>query len=85
MTLPLISGYTAALIATLQVILMMTVGFARQKGGVSVGDGGDNALLLKIRRHGNLTENAPIFLILLSILEMAGGPKWSYWDLPAFS
>jgi len=75
MTLPIISGYSAALIAILQVILMMTVGIARQSEGVSVGDGGNDALLLKIRRHGNLTENAPIFLILLGILEISGGPQ----------
>lgn len=75
MTLPIISGYSAALIAILQVILMMTVGIARQSDGVSVGDGGNDALLLKIRRHGNLTENAPIFLILLGILEISGGPQ----------
>lgn len=75
MTLPIISGYAAALIAILQIILMMTVGFVRQSEGISVGDGGNDALLLKIRRHGNLTENAPIFLILLSILEISGGPQ----------
>jgi len=74
MTLPIISGYTAATIAIFQVILMMTVGFARQKNSVSVGDGGGDALLLKIRRHGNLTENAPIFLILVTLLEISGGP-----------
>jgi len=73
MTYPLISGYCAALIGILQMGLMMTVGLARRAGSVSVGDGGDVSLLMKIRRHGNLTENAPIFLILLAFLEMTGG------------
>jgi len=73
MTYPIISGYAAALIGIFQVMLMMTVGFARRTNNVSVGDDGDEALLLKIRRHGNLIENAPIFLILLAFLEMTGG------------
>jgi uncharacterized protein len=57
----------------LQAVLMMTVGFARRKKSISLGDGGDEALQFKIRRHGNLTENAPIFLILLGLLETSGG------------
>jgi uncharacterized membrane protein YecN with MAPEG domain len=73
MTIPIISGYTAALIALLQVALMMAVGLNRGKVGVPVGDGGDAALLYKIRRHGNLIENAPMFLILLALLEATGG------------
>lgn len=75
MTLPLISGYAAAFIAIFQVALMMTVGLTRGARKIPLGDGGDQALLLKIRRHGNLTENAPIFLILLGFLEVAGGPQ----------
>ena len=75
MTLPLISAYAAALIGVFQIALMMTVGLARNAAGISLGDGGDEALLLKIRRHGNLTENAPIFLILLGFLEITAGPQ----------
>lgn len=75
MTLPLISGYTAALLGTMQIILMMKVGFARRTAQVPFGDAGDGDLLRKIRRHGNLAENAPIFLILLGFLEIIGGPQ----------
>lgn len=75
MTLPLISAYAAALLGIFQIALMMTVGLARNAAGISLGDGGNEALLLKIRRHGNLTENAPIFLILLGLLEGTGGPQ----------
>lgn len=74
MTLPIISGYAAAILGFLQIGLMVTVGNARREADVSLGDGGNDALLMKIRRHGNLTENAPLFLILLSFLEMTGGP-----------
>lgn len=72
MTLPIISGYTAVILGALQIVLMMSVGFRRGKAGIPVGDGDDEALLYKIRRHGNLTENAPIFLILLGLAEGFG-------------
>jgi len=75
MTLPIISGFAAALIGVFQIILMLAVGNARRAERVSLGDGGNESLLMKIRRHGNLTENAPIFLILLGFLEITGGPK----------
>ena len=81
MTLPLISGYTAAILGLLQIILMMPVGLARRTAEVSLGDGGNDALLMKIRRHGNLTENAPIFLILLGFLEITGGPHMAIMGL----
>ena len=75
MTMPYISAYAAAFIGVFQIMLMMTVGFARRTTEISLGDGGNEALLLKIRRHGNLTENAPMFLILLGLLEVTGGPQ----------
>ena len=37
---------------------------------------GDEALERAIRGHGNLTENAPIFLILLLVAEHAQSPTW---------
>ena len=73
--LPIISGYTAAFLGTMQVALMMTVGFARRTSEVSLGDGGNDILLHKIRRHGNLAENASIFLILLGFLEISGASQ----------
>lgn len=75
MTLPIISGYTAAFLGTLQILLMMDAGFARRKAGVILGNGEDEALLYKIRRHGNLSENAPLFLILLGFLEVSGAQQ----------
>lgn len=73
MTLPIISGYAAALLAILQVALMASVGNARRAVGVPLGDGGNPELLMNIRRHANLTESAPLFLILLALLEITGG------------
>lgn len=44
----------------------------RAKTGISWGDGGDFALQRAIRAHGNLTEYAPVFLIILLALENTG-------------
>ena len=73
MTIPIITAYTAVILAVVQVALMMTVGLTRNAVGIPLGDGGNEALLYKMRRHGNLIENAPIFLILLGLYEATGG------------
>lgn len=73
MTLPVTAALAASILAVLQVILMVTVGNMRRAKSISFGDGGDAELLRLSRRHGNLIENAPMFLILLSLLEMIGG------------
>lgn len=75
MTFPVITGYTAAILGAFQIYLMMTVGFARRKSGIAVGNGEDESLLYKIRRHGNLAENASMFLVLLGLLELSGSPE----------
>ena len=77
MLFPMITALTAAAIAFLQVYLMMSVGFVRLRTGIGIGDGGEESLALRIRRHGNLTENAPLFLILLALTELAGGDAWA--------
>jgi len=73
MEFPIVTAYVAGLIGILQFALMMAVGLARGPAGVSLGDGGNETLQRNIRRHGNLTENAPIFILLLGLLELAGG------------
>jgi len=72
MTLPMISAYTAAILGIFQIMLMIPAANSRRKFRVLIGDGNNEDLLYKIRRHGNFTENAPIFLILLAFLEIAG-------------
>lgn len=72
MIFPKTTALIAAVIAIFQVILMLRVGFARLNTKVGLGSGGNERLERKIRIHGNLTENAPIFLILLGLLEGLG-------------
>lgn len=73
MTLPIIAALTAAFLALMQTILMVTVGNRRRASSISFGDGGDPDMLRIMRRHGNFIENAPMVLILLSLLEILGG------------
>jgi hypothetical protein len=42
----------------------------RRQTGIDLLDGGDRPLLLRIRAHGNLSETAPIALLLLVVLEL---------------
>ena len=53
------------------VILSMRVIAMRRGGGTSLGDGGNESLQRRIRAQGNLTEYAPLALILLFALETA--------------
>ena len=77
MIIPIISGYAAAILAALTVVLMVGAGNARRATGISPGDGGNEELLRKIRRHGNLIESAPLVVILLGFLESTGGPTYA--------
>lgn len=73
MNLPIFAALTGAVLGIFQMILMVTVGNQRRAQKISLGDGGDELMLRRIRRHGNLAENAPLFLVLLAMLEMLGG------------
>lgn len=72
MEFPIVTAAVAATIALLQTGLMMAVGFSRLGYEQGIGDGGHADLELKIRRHGNLAENAALFLVLLALLELSG-------------
>ena len=74
MTPPIIAAVTGAVLIILQAILMATVGAHRAKSGINLGTGEDPALERKIRRHGNLAENAALFVVVLALAEMTVVP-----------
>ncbi len=74
MTAPVITAMVAAIIIILQQILMLTVGLHRGRAGIGVGFGEDQNLERKIRRHGNLAENAALFIATLALAEILGTP-----------
>ncbi|WP_170478813.1 MAPEG family protein [Ruegeria arenilitoris] len=63
----------AALIAVLFVWLSANVIRQRRRGRVSVGDGGDKAVLKAMRTHSNCAEYAPFALLLVAMVELQGG------------
>ncbi len=75
MTFPIVSSLTAGVILIFQMILMYTVGATRGRLSQSLGDGGKEEMLRVVRRHGNLAENAGLFIAGLALLEMIGGNR----------
>jgi len=74
--LPLITAATAGVLLLLQTLLMLTAALVRRGARQSLGDSGEHAGLTRaVRRHGNLAENAAIFLIGSALLEMIGGDR----------
>ena len=70
-TFPVVTMITAGFVLLLQVVLAATVSAGRGKMHSPIGDGGKEELLRLIRRHGNLAENAGIFLVGFALLEMS--------------
>ena len=68
---------SAAAAALLNIWLGGRVARLRQQFKVSVGDGGHEPLLRRMRAQMNFIENAPFFLVLLAALELAGA-DWAW-------
>jgi uncharacterized membrane protein YecN with MAPEG domain len=69
---PLYAGLLAILFVALSVRVV------QQRGhGVSLGHGEDQALLRRIRGHGNFAEYVPFILLMMALLEVGGAtPLW---------
>ncbi|MEO1475240.1 MAG: MAPEG family protein [Pseudomonadota bacterium] len=74
MTFPIIATGLGAGLIILQYLLMLNVGMHRFATSVGVGSGTDQHLERKVRRHGNLAENAALFLVMLGFVEAYGAP-----------
>lgn len=74
---------TLCLVAAALVInfwLGMRIGKLRQAHGVSVGDGGNDAILRRMRAQLNFAEQAPLTLLGIGLVELAG--KGGVWLAP---
>jgi uncharacterized protein len=72
-----ISLASAGAAALINIWLMIRIGMVRQARGVWVGDGGDDALVRRMRAHANFIENTPIVLILIALIEASRpGNRW---------
>ncbi|MEM6639408.1 MAG: MAPEG family protein [Pseudomonadota bacterium] len=75
MIFPYVATALAAFLIILQQVLMMSVGFHRAKTKVGVGVADDRNLERKVRRHGNLSENAAILVVVLALAETMGASQ----------
>jgi uncharacterized protein len=76
LSITLTIGAAAALI---NIWLMIRCGQARTSEKVSIGDGGSELVIRRMRAHANFIESAPIVLILIAALEITGGTSTWLW------
>jgi len=55
----------------------------RRSRQVSVGDGGDQAVVCRMRAHANFTEFTPFVLILIAVIEYSTGTSLWLWAVMA--
>lgn len=68
--------YAGALALWFLVLSMRVVAGRSGPAGPSLGDGGDPAMLRRIRGHANFAEYVPLVLVLMGLLELGGLPRW---------
>jgi uncharacterized membrane protein YecN with MAPEG domain len=83
MTLVPVTLGAAAAAALLNTWLGWRIAKLRQQFKVSVGDGGHDALVRRMRAQANFIEHAPFFLILLGGLELSGANRWALLAIAA--
>ncbi len=64
----------ALVVALIWLLLWIRVTTLRSSMGQSIGDGGDQTLLLRIRQHGNCADWSAFILILMILAEGMGAP-----------
>ncbi len=63
--------------------LAMRVGNVRRAAKVSIGDGGDMALIARMRAQANFIEYTPIVLVLIGAIELSQGTSTWLWAVAA--
>ncbi|QIG78516.1 MAPEG family protein [Stakelama tenebrarum] len=74
---------TAAAAALCNLWLAMRIGALRNREKVLIGDGGHPLLIARMRAQANFVEYTPIFLILMALVELAGGMTLALWIIGA--
>lgn len=75
MTLP-VTTVSAVFLAALLILLSVRVILGRRDTSVSLGDGGEELLIRRIRAQANLSEYAPMALILIFLAEYQNATSW---------
>jgi uncharacterized protein len=79
MTMLPITLTIAGACALISLWLGLRVSQLRIRHKVSVGDAGNALVLSRMRAHANFAEYAPLFLILLGLIELARGSETWLW------
>ena len=79
MTILPISMTIAAIAALINLWLMIRVGQMRTREKVMVGDGGNDAVIRRMRAHSNYIESTAFVLLLIVLIELAVGPETWLW------
>jgi uncharacterized protein len=69
----------AAGAALVNVWLMIRCGQIRTRESISIGDGGSEALIRRMRAHANFVESAPFVLALIAAIEATAGTSNWLW------
>lgn len=80
MNLPLTLTMAAAA-GLINLWLAIRIGQVRTSQKVSVGDGGNEFVIRRMRAQANFVEYAPFVLILMGLIELSGGSSFWLWVL----
>lgn len=69
-------GLYSALLTVVFLWVTVHVGLVRGREKVSIGDGGNAALIRAMRGQANFVENVPLTLLLLLLMALIGTPVW---------
>ncbi|MDB5702241.1 MAG: hypothetical protein JWL66_2440 [Sphingomonadales bacterium] len=69
--------------ALINLWLALRVGQKRSAAKVSIGDGGNEPLIARMRAQANFIEYTPIVLILFALIELAAGSSILLWSAMA--
>ena len=73
MTFPAITALLSIVLSLYMLKLIIDIVKIRRSERVELETGESDALTRAVRAHGNLVETAPMFVIMLGLLEMGGG------------
>ena len=79
MTFLSVTLITAAGCALINLWLSFRIGAVRRSERVSIGDGGSEPLIRRMRAQANFVENAPFVLALIAALELTRGTSVWLW------
>lgn len=80
-TPPVFTAVLGGALLPLQTVMMLSVGMYRARSRQSIGVANDATLERLVRRHGNLAENAAVFLVVLALYELLFGASAFVWAI----